>query len=112
MGFVTSICLGVGSQSANCHPSASSWQRVTPGAPLELTGLLVVGTQILLRSHLPGFPPSVKHEADVNGLHQEDAASKDLLVMSLTGSSPGPFASDQDKQQSKRWPVGKEFDAP
>lgn len=72
----------------------------------------MVGTHILLRSHLPGFPPSVKHEADVNELHQEDAASKDLLVMSLTGSSPGPFASDQDKQRSKRWPVGKKFDAP
>lgn len=105
MGFVTSVCLGVGRQSANCHLSASSWQKVTPAVALELTeGLLVMGTQILLmgtqillRSHLPGFPPSVKHEAHVNGLHQEDAASKDLLVTSLTGSSPGPFTSDQDQ---------------
>lgn len=45
MGFVTSIYLGVGSRSANCHPSASSLQKVTTGASLELTqDLLLMAT--------------------------------------------------------------------
>ena len=98
MGLVTSVCLQVGSRSVNCHPSASSLQKLTTGASLEPTqGLLLMGTQILLRPHLPGFSPSLKREADVNGLHQEDAASEDLLVMPLIGSSPGSFSSHQDK---------------
>lgn len=56
-----------------------------------------MGTQILLWSHLPGFPPSLKHKADVNGLRQEDAASEDLLVMPLLVSPPGSLSSHQEK---------------
>lgn len=96
--FVTSIYLGVGSRSANCHPSASSLQKVTTGASLELMqGLLTLGTQILPQTHLPVFPLTLKRKADVNRLHQEDAASKDPLAMPFMGSSPGPFSFHRDK---------------
>lgn len=44
-------------------------------------------------SLLPGLPASLTRKKDMNGLHQEDAASKDLLVTPLMGSSPGSFSS-------------------
>ena len=117
MGFVTGICLGVRSPSASCHPSASSLQKVTTGLLLEVMQGLLLGTQIFLRSHLPGFPPSLKHEADVNGLHQEDAISEDLLVTPLMGSSPGSSSSSCQAKGTKSGQRGDPwatwgFDAP